>query len=406
MASIKVVLRLNKIKTNGEAPLYLRIIQDRKARFMSLGYSINPHYWDKKNNCIKRSHPNSSRLNSFIAHKHIDAKDMVLQAELDNKYVGVNSLKQKVMGKNQTSFIAYIESYLEKLNNLEKVSSYKKCSAIKKKLVRYLGSNELLFKEIDVNWLLKYEEYMMTTLRNSQNTVHSNLKLFRKLFNDAIKEDLIPEALSPFKKFKLKWEKKDEKTHLKEVEIDKLRNLKLERGTMLDMCRNMFLFSCYSGGLRISDLLMLKWKNFDGNAITFRCFKTGEQQNIKVPTIGIEILNIYHQGDWTSNPNAFIFPLMANVPFQTPAEKHNAFSRITSVYNKNLKIIAKKAELSVTQISSHWARRTFTCLALEKGMTLDVVSKILGHSGERITVESYAVYSESNLYNEMDKLNN
>ena len=86
---------------------------------------------------------------------------------------------------------------------------------------------------------------------------------------------------------------------------------------------------------------------------------------------------------------------------ETEQDRHTAFSRATALYNKNLKIVAKKAGLKNTQISSHWARRSFTCLALAKGMNLDVVSKILGHNGETVTLDSYAQYTDKHLHDAM-----
>ena len=39
MASIKILLREDKLDQSGEAPLFLRIIKDRKTKFMTLGSS-------------------------------------------------------------------------------------------------------------------------------------------------------------------------------------------------------------------------------------------------------------------------------------------------------------------------------------------------------------------------------
>ena len=57
-------------------------------------------------------------------------------------------------------------------------------------------------------------------------------------------------------------------------------------------------FSCYTGGIRISDLLLLKWCMFDGKHLNFTSYKTNDNLSIMVPTVGREILQIYHQGDF------------------------------------------------------------------------------------------------------------
>jgi hypothetical protein len=49
MASVKVIIRNDKInKNNGLAPLYIRIIKDRKTKFISLGVKIAPDYWNEE----------------------------------------------------------------------------------------------------------------------------------------------------------------------------------------------------------------------------------------------------------------------------------------------------------------------------------------------------------------------
>jgi hypothetical protein len=40
MASVKLIFKENKIDSNGEIPLYLRIIKDRKTKFISIGIKL------------------------------------------------------------------------------------------------------------------------------------------------------------------------------------------------------------------------------------------------------------------------------------------------------------------------------------------------------------------------------
>jgi hypothetical protein len=48
MASVKIILRNDKTNLkNGFAPLYIRLIKDRKTKFISLGIKIDPKYWNE-----------------------------------------------------------------------------------------------------------------------------------------------------------------------------------------------------------------------------------------------------------------------------------------------------------------------------------------------------------------------
>ena len=54
MASVTIILRKDKLNKNtGKAPLYIRIIKNRKSKFLSLGIKIEPKYWNEEKLIIK-----------------------------------------------------------------------------------------------------------------------------------------------------------------------------------------------------------------------------------------------------------------------------------------------------------------------------------------------------------------
>ena len=55
-------------------------------------------------------------------------------------------------------------------------------------------------------------------------------------------------------------------------------------------------------------------------------------------------------------------------------------------------------------LTTHVARHTFACLAVEYGMPIDVLAKILGHSNTNMT-RHYAKFSEQLIGREMRKMN-
>jgi site-specific recombinase XerD len=58
-------------------------------------------------------------------------------------------------------------------------------------------------------------------------------------------------------------------------------------------------------------------------------------------------------------------------------------------YNEYLKVVAQSAEID-KPISTHWARHTGATLLLNEGVSMNIVSKICGHSSIRITEQIYA----------------
>ena len=84
MASIKLILRHNKLDKSGDAPLYIRVIKDRKTKFISLGVKLNPKVWDEDKQIVKKKHTNSTRLNAFLSQKVADAQGEVADLERNN----------------------------------------------------------------------------------------------------------------------------------------------------------------------------------------------------------------------------------------------------------------------------------------------------------------------------------
>lgn len=82
MATVTLLFKANKANDKGKMPLYIRIIHGRKTIFISLGKRVPPpEMWDEKKNRVKSKHPNSSRLNAYIARKLSEAQNTVLAIE-------------------------------------------------------------------------------------------------------------------------------------------------------------------------------------------------------------------------------------------------------------------------------------------------------------------------------------
>lgn len=94
--SIKVLLR-TKSNKQGKFPIVIRITKDRKSTFLYVGYYIEKKYWDEKNNKVKKSYPNSSRLNNLIASKLAEANKTVLDLETDDKVVSSKNVKKEII---------------------------------------------------------------------------------------------------------------------------------------------------------------------------------------------------------------------------------------------------------------------------------------------------------------------
>ena len=403
MSSVSIVYRKDKLNKKGEAPIHFRIIKDRKISYIASGIMLPAEHWDEEKHKIKSKHTNSQRLNSFLSNKFAELQDNVFEHETISKSLTSRMLKEKTFGKKPVDFFELANEVLQFYASENKIGTHDKCQSILKKLEVYTKGRNLSFQEITVDFLYKYESYLRTELGNKTNTIHKDLKFIRRVFNEAYKRDLIDHQVNPFLRYKLKQEKTS-REYLTEEELKVIENLVIRpfMPAKLELHRDMFVFSTYTGGLRVSDILQLKWQNFDGSHIHFCMKKTKEQLSIKLPDRAIAILNKYKPEK--VNKEAHIFPMLPNdLDDNNPRELDHAISSATAYINKNLKVLAEYCKIN-KPLSFHISRHTFATRALYKGMSIDKVSKLMGHSAIRVT-QIYAKIVSSELDKAMDIFN-
>lgn len=400
-SSVKVVFRREKMNGKGEAPLYLRVIKNRKPKYIALGIVVPEKLWDEENKRVKKGMENSQRVNNYIAHKLAEAEGHALELETKLKTFSSKEIKDAVMGKAPESFLKYADRFFVEMENKLQASSLDKTRHIVAKVKAYMKGNDLSFDELTVTWLKQYDFYLRNTLKNSNNTVVANFKLIRRIINEAIKEDIIPYEKNPFHKFKLKWEPSN-KHFLTEEEIAIIENLDLSEHPRTNDARNMYIFATYAGGIRISDLVQLRWINYDGDRVLIHTTKTKSTVSIKIPQKAKDILAKYHSND--VDPNQYIFPFFDIAKDYSDGRKlYRAISTVGSMCNKELIKIADMACLD-KHIHFHTSRHTWATRALRKGMRIEYVSKLMGHASIK-TTQVYAKIVNEELDKAMDVFN-
>ena len=401
MASAKVVLFLTNRNKAGESPLYIRITKDRKIKYASLGVNIFPKDWDDVNSKVKKSHSNYLRINSYIQHKVAEAEDIVLEMITDSKWVPTKAIKHKLFGTSGTEFIPYAEAFIKKYEDKGKIGTFNRFNAVKEKMKKFIDGKKFTFDDLTTEFLKQYEVYMRGTFKNGNNTIHANMKAIMRISNEAIRDNILAIEKNPFLNYKIAWEN-TEKIFLTETELAAMENLVLDLGSMKYHHRNIYIFACYAGGMRISDIITLRWENFNNTHILLKTQKTGSVISIKVPDKALKILDLYKNPD--SKQKDFIFPFIKNgEKANNPKSLHDLISTITAYTNIDLKDLAKLAKIE-KHIHFHTSRHTWATRALKKGMRIEYVSKLMGHSSIR-TTQVYAKIVNEDLDNAMDVFN-
>jgi integrase len=402
MASVTVVQRKDKANKKGEAPIHFRIIKNRKVSYITSSLMIPIENWDEKKVRIKGKHPHSGRLNSYLSNKFNEIQDKVLALETYSKLQTSRQIKNQIFGSKPVDFFEYATEALNKYKLAGKIGTFDNFSSTNNKLKEYIKGAKLAFNDIDCKFLSHFESYLRNTKSNSTNTINKDLRFIRNIFNQAISEDKIELAISPFPKYRLKTVKTS-RVYLSEEELLLIESCECTKGTKMEVHRDMFIFASYAGGLRVSDILKLKWKDFDGTHIHCIVKKTRAQLSIKLPNKALLILAKYKLN--VELKEAFIFPIFnLDLNINNPVELDAAISSATAYANKNLKIIAKKVSLG-KNLSFHQSRHAFAVMALKKGVSIDKVSKIMAHSNLRET-QVYAKVANLELDNAMDVFNN
>lgn len=401
MATIRAVLKKNKKKANGLIPIYLRIIEGEKNTFKSTGIDVTEDNWDEKNQKVRSKFPNSGRINQMLAKKISEVEDLKLQLDGKKglgKAIKITSKKKEKSEKQ--SFTNFFREYVDQQKIDKKFGTLKKVKSILKKFEDYNDQKDILFADFTLDYLKEYENHLRK-LGNSTNTIHANLKVFRMLFNKAVDLDLIQIQFNPFEKHKLRIEKV-EKSFLTQSEVNAIDLVKVTPHTKMEVHRDMFVFACYAGGIRISDLLQLRVEKYDRTTkiISFFVHKTKNNHTIKLPKRAIEIIEKYIP---IGRTKGYIFKLLEEETFTASADI--LFTKITSANayaNKNLKTLKDLAGIE-KQISYHSSRHTFGTLAVKNGIGIQMVSKIMVHSNLTTTL-GYAKIVDSDMYDSMDKM--
>ena len=387
MITIKLILRADRTNKSGEAPLYIRVIKNRKVRYVSLNLRLSPNAWSHNEQKIKRSYPNSSRLNAWLKTQVSETLKKAVELQEQDRHYQTKDIKKKILGKASPLFLNYADTYIKRAYlDKGKEPTYERYRSTLKKLEAYLDGRHFTLNDMTVSFLKDYENYLIKHHKNKKNTIGKDLKSFRRILNEAISDQLLPYEKNPFLRFKITWENV-EKSFLSETELKAIEEIYLVPGTKRSLHRDIFVFACYAGGLRVSDICTLKWIYFNGTNISITTQKTRSRVSIKLPKKALAIIEKYRKED--QSPGDFIFPILD--PGDDVKNNPRIFKKINSkniMVNINLRIIAEFLGIE-KHISFHTSRHTFATRALSKGMRIHHVSKILGHASVK-TTEVYA----------------
>ncbi|WP_421896449.1 tyrosine-type recombinase/integrase [Marinoscillum sp.] len=429
MASIKAVLRTNKMKKDGTSPIAIRITMDRKTKYVFTGKYILERDWDAVNSKVRKSYENSGRMNSFIRKKIREVEEISDQAEMAGEAISLNQLKNKAkrktnkvsffklaaerikqkalegtfsVAKSELSILYNIQEYLTHNTSLPKqrvIEDIRKRRRVRisntrsgrikfeEEVSSFQENENLSFSDIDMAFLNKFKSFCSSYLEQQTRTTTNQLIFIRTVYNQAIKENLADSRKYPFggenEKIRIK---SGNKIGLTREEVKRIEDLELTSDTSIWHTRNVWLFSFYFAGIRISDVLELKWSDFMDGRLYYQMNKNEKPVSLKVPEQAQEILSIYAK-DKQSNLD-FVFPFLKKADLSDQRDIHIKRRNATSHLNKYLRKVADMCEIE-KNLSTHIARHTFGNIAGDRIHPL-MLQKLYRHSDLKTTIQYQA----------------
>jgi integrase/recombinase XerD len=382
-------------KTIGEKhKIYCRITLNRKKSELYTGLAILPGAWDNE----KRK-TNNVDINAELS--ELESKLFRIRRDLIDKDIPLTSsnIVDYYKGHKSTKFfiLEYFDAHVQFIKNkgehsIITISQYGATHKILIKFIRnHLKKNDLLLPEVNYNVLEELDRYMLIDYKDpynrniQRNTINKHHSRLRTILNKAINEDLI--IKSPYRKFKLRY-KKTKRAFLTTAELEKFKKLDLRESKSLDKVRDYFLFSCYTG-LRFMDANTLKISDIisDEENRQHISIKMRKTQDFAIIPLIVDAQNIIrkYRDQSEQNSHEFILPRISN-------QKLNAY----------LKVLANLSGIDKV-MTHHVARHTFATQALNKGIPIEVIQKLLGHTDIQ-TTQIYAKMLTSTITKEMEKM--
>jgi integrase len=164
------------------------------------------------------------------------------------------------------------------------------------------------------------------------------------------------------------------KIGLNREEVERLETIELPPSE--NNARNIWLISYYFAGMRISDVLRLRWDNFSDGRLWYAMGKNNKGDSLKIPDKAAKILEQYRENKLAHN---LVFDDLQNLPsLDNENEVKKRIKARVHAINDRLKMIANKIELT-KPLTNHISRHTFAQLAGSK-IPLPVLQKLYRHT--------------------------
>ena len=392
-ATFKILFFVNRSKEkNGIVPIMGRVtINGSKAQF-SCKHSVAADMWDTKANKVKGKSKEARDINfaldnikaQLIKHyQRISDREAFVTAEMvRNAYQGIGTEYETLLNafdKHNSDFVKRIGKDRVK----ETFYNHRIARNHVADFIRYYYKrSDIGMNELTEDFLNQYCIYLRNEVGVQQATVKLYSTPLRSIVTHAHKNGLIPR--DPFANVHISGGTK-EREFLTEDEMRRLMSHKFD-DPIKTLVRDVFAFGCLTG-ISFVDIRNLTTDNIiivNGSRwISSVRQKTGIPFRVKLMESACKIIDRYEQ----ERSGKRLFNMYGN-----------------AWTNVKLKEIAEECAIN-KRLTFHCSRHTFGTLALSKGMPIESVSRVLGHTNIK-TTQIYAKITTQKLGNDLTAFGN
>ena len=363
----------SKARKTGLMPIFVTIRQNGERVTFTTGKYIHPNEWDAVKQKAKGKSETAQAINTYL----LQLRNKIYRKELelmDRGYiVNPSTLRdaclEKVESIQSKSLCQIFQEYIDDARKSigidvkkDTVYSYERTYDLLKDYMKVTYKrNDFALQELNLSFIDKFNVYLRSELKHKKNTAVKHLRCLMRVVNVAVANRHL--SFDPFLNFKAQREI-CERVFLTEEELRILIN-KDFRIKRLERVRDLFVFCCFTG-LSYSDVKTLTPEHFETDThgriwIKKKRVKTGVLFRVPLLPIPKLILEKYKGGD----------KLLPVVDLSSMDAYLKEIAELCGI-NKN--------------ISSHTARFTFaTTVTITNRISLEVVSKMMGHTNTRMT---------------------
>lgn len=310
------------------------------------------------NSCAMRNEePNLIELRERFSQKYIKSNTAASEEfyYLFNQFIETTS-KTRRWGKS-------MKEYFIRLMN--KLKSYKP---------------NLRFSDLSEQFMNGFVEELSNTMYN--DAINKHLSYFKQFVKWADNRGYgVNKEFFSYSPKLLKAEK--QVRYLTIDELNSIRNCPLKTGSYLDRVRDFFVFQCCTG-LRYSDLKQMKPNNIvkreDGvYEIRILTEKDNDYINFKLSEVAKAIYLKYRGFEFDGG---VLFPVISNEKYNEYLKELGKKANLKGNWIDYEYKLGEKIEITIpkSDLQSHTARRTFVVVAMNEGVSLELIAAITSHS--------------------------